>query len=99
MAEYKALFPYHKLEAHPERNTVMFRIDEETIYSVEEMVGMILQHVVELGSEYAGEHHGNYEGIREVDFVDMGWKIVAGISSKRLLIWAPTALSFLITCL
>lgn len=49
------MFPEHKLEAHPTRDTVVFRIDAETAYTVEELVAMILQHVVELGSEYAGE--------------------------------------------
>jgi molecular chaperone DnaK (HSP70) len=53
--KYASMFPEHKLEAHPTRDTVVFRIDEETSYTVEELVAMILQHVVELGSEYAGE--------------------------------------------
>lgn len=50
---YQRLFPEHKLEEDTGRGTVIFRIDEETTYSVEELVAMILEHVMELASEYA----------------------------------------------
>ena len=51
---YKEMFPEHNIEADPTRNTVLFRVDDDTVYSVEELVAMMLQHVVELGAEYAG---------------------------------------------
>ena len=39
---YQARFPQYKLEADSERGTVVFRHDEETSYSVEELLGKIL---------------------------------------------------------
>merc|ERR1719244_850410 len=41
---YQARFPQYKIEADPERGTVMFRHDSETVYSVEELLGMIFAH-------------------------------------------------------
>merc|ERR1712142_311091 len=41
---YQARFPQYKIEADPERGTVMFRHDSETVYSVEELLGMIFVH-------------------------------------------------------
>eukprot|EP01147_Barroeca_monosierra_P010946 gene10946-3018_t len=52
---YRDIFPEHTIEADPLRKTVCFRMDEDTIYTVEELVAMILAHTVELGSEYAGQ--------------------------------------------
>ncbi|EDQ91732.1 uncharacterized protein MONBRDRAFT_31181 [Monosiga brevicollis MX1] len=51
--EYQLMFPEHKLEALPGHNTVAFRLDEDTLYPVEELVAMILEHANELASEYA----------------------------------------------
>ena len=33
-------FPYHTIEADPVRNTVVFRHDDSTFYSVEELLAM-----------------------------------------------------------
>jgi len=41
---FKTRFPQYKIEADPERGTVVFRHDEDTTYSVEELVGMMLAH-------------------------------------------------------
>lgn len=41
---YQKRFPQYTLEADPERGTVLFRHDSETVYSVEELLGMILAH-------------------------------------------------------
>jgi len=41
---YKERFPQYIIEADPERGTVVFRHDEETTYSVEELIGMVLAH-------------------------------------------------------
>ena len=52
---YQARFPQYKLEADPERGTVMFRHDEETVYSVEELLGMILAHAKSQAETYTGQ--------------------------------------------
>eukprot|EP00092_Neocalanus_flemingeri_P017762 GFUD01019219.1.p1 GENE.GFUD01019219.1~~GFUD01019219.1.p1 ORF type:complete len:972 (-),score=363.80 GFUD01019219.1:226-3141(-) len=41
---YKERFPQYTIESDPERGTVVFRHDEETAYSVEELIGMMLAH-------------------------------------------------------
>jgi len=41
---YKERFPQYNIEADPERGTVVFRHDEETTYSVEELIGMVMAH-------------------------------------------------------
>merc|ERR1719277_309498 len=41
---YQARFPQYKIEADPDRGTVLFRHDSETVYSVEELLGMIFAH-------------------------------------------------------
>jgi len=41
---YQQRFPQYTIEADPVRETVLFRHNEETVYSVEELVGMILAH-------------------------------------------------------
>lgn len=40
---YQTRFPYYNIEADPERNTVVFKLDENTKYSVEELIAQILQ--------------------------------------------------------
>lgn len=51
---YQKRFPYYKIEADPERNTVVFRVDDEK-YSVEELVAQLLQKA----REYAEDSTGN----------------------------------------
>ena len=41
---YRERFPYYDLRPHPERGTVTFQHDEDTVYTVEELVAMILEH-------------------------------------------------------
>lgn len=41
---YKSRFPYYTIEADPERGTVVFRYDEETTYTVEELVAQLLEY-------------------------------------------------------
>lgn len=41
---YQARFPQYNLEADPDRGTVLFRHDQDTTYSVEELLGMVLAH-------------------------------------------------------
>jgi len=55
VAAHQARFPQYKLEADPERGTVMFRHDEETVYSVEELLGMILAHAKSQAETYTGQ--------------------------------------------
>jgi len=52
---YQARFPQYKLEADPERGTVVFRHDEETSYTVEELLGMILAHAKTQAESYTGQ--------------------------------------------
>ncbi len=40
------------MEPHPERATVCFRHDEDTLYTVEELVAMILQHAKHIAEEF-----------------------------------------------
>lgn len=40
---YQKRFPYYNIVADPERKTVIFKIDETTSYSVEELIAQILQ--------------------------------------------------------
>lgn len=40
---YQKRFPYYNIEGDPERKTVVFKIDKDTKYSVEELVAQILQ--------------------------------------------------------
>jgi len=41
---YKKRFPQYVIEADTERGTVLFRHDESTVYSVEELLGMVFAH-------------------------------------------------------
>ncbi|XP_055691998.1 hypoxia up-regulated protein 1 [Lutzomyia longipalpis] len=49
---YKKRFPYYKIEADPQRNTVLFRIGEE-VYSVEELVAQLLHKAKEYAENTA----------------------------------------------
>lgn len=40
---YQKRFPYYNIEADPDRNSVIFKIDDNTKYSVEELIAQILQ--------------------------------------------------------
>lgn len=45
--KFQAQFPQYTLEAHPDRNTVMFKVGEDR-FAVEEFLAMILEHAVSL---------------------------------------------------
>ena len=49
---FQERFPFYDIEADPERGTVVFKHDEETKFSVEELVGMILSHATDTAEEY-----------------------------------------------
>jgi len=49
---YQSRFPQYKIEADPDRGTVVFRHDSETVYSVEELMGMILAHAKSQAETY-----------------------------------------------
>lgn len=40
---YQQRFPYYNIEGDAERNTVVFKVNNETSYSVEELIAQILQ--------------------------------------------------------
>ncbi|XP_046384105.1 hypoxia up-regulated protein 1 [Ischnura elegans] len=54
---YKRRFPYHKIVADPDRGTVVFQHDSETQYSVEELVGMLLEVARSTAQSAAGDKH------------------------------------------
>jgi hypoxia up-regulated 1 len=49
---FQKRFPFYDIEADPERGTVVFRHDDETAFTVEELVGMILTHAKNIAEEY-----------------------------------------------
>ena len=68
VAAYQARFPMYKLEADPDRGTVVFRHDEDTVYSVEELLGMILAHAKSQAESYTGQTvRCEYPGIQYLD--------------------------------
>jgi len=48
-------FPYYTIVPCPERDTVCFKHDEETTYSVEELVAMILAHAKSIAESFANQ--------------------------------------------
>ncbi|XP_063689189.1 hypoxia up-regulated protein 1-like [Bolinopsis microptera] len=52
VTEYKERFPYHTIEADPVRNTVVFRHDDNTFYSVEELLAMQIEFAVLLATKH-----------------------------------------------
>lgn len=50
---YQKRYPHHTLEATPDRGTVQFRIDEDTAYTVEELLAQIVTHAVENAATFA----------------------------------------------
>lgn len=49
---YQERFPYYDIKPHPERGTVMFQHDADTVYTIEELMSMILQHASKIGEDY-----------------------------------------------
>ncbi|XP_055321556.1 hypoxia up-regulated protein 1 [Sitodiplosis mosellana] len=52
---YQTRFPYYNIEADPERNTVVFKIDDDTKYSVEELIAQILQKARDFAESSTGQ--------------------------------------------
>jgi len=53
--EFSRKFPYYSIIACPERDAVCFKHDEETIYSVEELVAMILSHAKTIAESFTNQ--------------------------------------------
>lgn len=51
---YQTRFPYYNIEADPERNTVVFKLDDDTKYSVEELIAQILQKARDFAEDSTG---------------------------------------------
>jgi len=49
---FQQRFPFYDIEEDPIRGTVVFRHDENTTFSVEELMGMILTHAKNIAEEY-----------------------------------------------
>jgi len=52
---YQQRFPYYNLEADPERGTVVFRHNETTTYSPEELLGMLISHAQFVAERFSGQ--------------------------------------------
>lgn len=52
---FQKRFPYYDLVADPERGTVLFKHDSETVYSPEELLGMLLHKAKEFAETSAGQ--------------------------------------------
>ncbi|KAK6642072.1 hypothetical protein RUM44_013795 [Polyplax serrata] len=52
---YRKRFPYYLIEDDPLRGTVVFRHDEETTFTPEELIGMLLHKAKEFAEESAGQ--------------------------------------------
>ena len=49
---FRRRFPYYEMLAHPERGTVAFQHDADTVYTVEELLAMVLQHAQHVAADY-----------------------------------------------
>jgi hypoxia up-regulated 1 len=49
---FRERFPYYDMKAHPERGTVLFQHDENTVYSPEELLAMVLEHAKRIASDF-----------------------------------------------
>lgn len=52
---YKKRFPYYNIEAVPGRDTISFRLDEETTYTVEELMAQILSYAKDMASAHTDQ--------------------------------------------
>ncbi|CAL1530056.1 unnamed protein product [Lymnaea stagnalis] len=50
---FRQRFPYYDMLKDEERGTILFRVDDETIYSVEELLAMILEKAKEYAQDFA----------------------------------------------
>ena len=49
---FRERFPYYDMKEHPERGTVLFQHDEETTYTPEELLAMVLEHARRIARDY-----------------------------------------------
>ncbi|XP_047099616.1 hypoxia up-regulated protein 1 isoform X1 [Schistocerca piceifrons] len=52
---FQKRFPYYKIEADPDRGTVVFRHDSESVYSVEELLAQMLQSARQMAQASAAQ--------------------------------------------
>ena len=52
VASFQQRFPHYNLEADPVRGTVVFRHNETTTYSPEELMGMLISHAQFIAERY-----------------------------------------------
>ncbi|XP_019623229.1 PREDICTED: hypoxia up-regulated protein 1-like isoform X1 [Branchiostoma belcheri] len=55
VARFQQQFPHHELVKDEERGTVLFKHDEETLFSPEEVLGMVLNRSREIAEHFAEE--------------------------------------------
>lgn len=49
---FQKRFPFYEIVEDPQRGTVAFKHDENTVFTVEELMGMILTHAKNIAEEY-----------------------------------------------
>jgi len=52
---YQERFPYYDIVPHPERKTVMFKHDEDTVYTVEELIAMLLEYAKLIDQDFTDQ--------------------------------------------
>lgn len=52
---YKKRFPYYNIESEPERGTISFRLDEDTKYTVEELMAQFLTYAKDMASAHTDQ--------------------------------------------
>lgn len=49
---FRERFPYYEMKPHPERGTVLFQHDEDTTYTPEELLAMVLEHARRIARDF-----------------------------------------------
>jgi hypothetical protein len=62
VALYRKLHPYYDMKAHPERGTVLFQHDENTVFSPEELLSMVLQHAKQMAEDFTQQKVSTHVG-------------------------------------
>lgn len=52
---FQTRFPYYNIVADPDRNTVVFKLDKDTEYSVEELIAQMLQKARDFAESSTGK--------------------------------------------
>ncbi|KAF2362863.1 Heat shock protein 70 family [Trinorchestia longiramus] len=53
--DYKAKYPQYNIVAHPQRQTVVFKISDDQSFSVEELIAQLLSHARDQASTHTGQ--------------------------------------------